>query len=200
MDHSKAQSANNGVQASSAAKQQPKQISTSSPASTGSSPILLRRHKLMVFHVPRSKDENPDIRYAREVEFFQGLIDRLLDVGEASVTIQQVIRLDQKTNQSCRPLRITSANHNMSQLILSRLSGLKGINVHIHRDLEPEDRDCLKTSVIKLKRRTEEGETDLQIVKFHVIKKDVRTVSTGCSTSSHTPRYFPRPPCGIRQR
>ncbi|CAH8497502.1 unnamed protein product, partial [Dicrocoelium dendriticum] len=165
----------NRVQTSPADKQLPNQLSASSSAPTGSSLISLRRHNLMVFHVPESKDENPQIRYDHDDEFLQGFIDRLLDVGEDSVTIKQVIRLGQKTNQSCRPLRITFANPNMPQLILSRLSRLKGIKVPIRRDLEPEDRDRLKTAVIELKRRTEEGETDLQVVNFRVIKKGVRT-------------------------
>ncbi|CAH8621388.1 unnamed protein product [Dicrocoelium dendriticum] len=115
----------------------------------------------MVFHVPESKDENPQIRYAREFEFFQRLIGRRLNVGEDSVTIKQVIRLGKKSKQSYRRLRINFANHNMPQLILSRLPRLKGIKVHIRRDLEPEDRGHLKTAVIELKRRTENGETDL---------------------------------------
>ncbi|CAH8552176.1 unnamed protein product [Dicrocoelium dendriticum] len=129
----------------------------------------------MVFHAPESKDENPQKRCDHDVEFLQGLVDKLLDVGEGSLTIKQVVRLGQHTNQSCRPLRITFDDHNTPQLILSRLSRLKGTKVHIRRDLEPEERNRLKTAFLELKRRTEEGETDLHIVNFRVIKKGART-------------------------
>ncbi|CAH8509463.1 unnamed protein product [Dicrocoelium dendriticum] len=133
-----------------------------------------RRYNLVIFHAPESSDPSPQVRYDHDVEFLQGLIDRLLDAGEDSVKVRQITRLGKQGDQHNRPMRITFVDEATPRLIMSRLSRLKGLKIHVRPDLDPVDRERLKSAIIELKRRTGEGETNLRIVNFRVVSNNPR--------------------------
>ncbi|CAH8546471.1 unnamed protein product [Dicrocoelium dendriticum] len=131
----------------------------------------LRRRSLMIFYAPESGDSNPQVRYAHDVEYLQSLIDKLLDVNEDGLKVQQIARLGKRMEGKSRPMRVTFAEEASTKLLLSRLNRLKGLKIHVRADLEPADREKLKSAMIELKRRTEDGETNLRIVNFRVVAR-----------------------------
>lgn len=128
----------------------------------------------MFFNAPESSDPAPQVRFDHDVQFLQSVIDKLLDVDEAGIKVTQVTRIGKREGELNRPLRVTFVDEATPRLVLSRLWRLKGMRVNVRPDMEPADRERLKSAVIELKRRTEAGETNLRIVNFRVVTKKDR--------------------------
>ncbi|CAH8551674.1 unnamed protein product [Dicrocoelium dendriticum] len=126
---------------------------------------------VMIFHAPESTDPSPQVRYDHDVQFLQSLTDKLLDVGEPGLRVKQVTRLGKQVDGKCRPLRIAFADETAPRLVLSRLGRLKGMKIHVRPDLDPAEREQLKSAVVELKRRTDAGETNLRIVNFRTVAR-----------------------------
>lgn len=130
-----------------------------------------RTHCLMIFQAPESESSDPQIRYEHDVAFLQSLIDKLLDPDELGVHIKRILRLGTRAPNTCRPLRIVFENDVTPVRLLSRLWRLKGLKIHVRADLTLEERNCLRNATIELRQRTKQGENNIHIVNFRVVRK-----------------------------
>lgn len=130
-----------------------------------------REHGLMLFHVPESEDENPQLRYQHDLNFLQELVDKLLDLTKTGISVRRILRLGKRSTGSVRPIRVVFNDDKSPKLILSRLWRLKGTRVHIRADLEPEARLLLKGAITELRSCMQAGETGLRIVNFRVVTR-----------------------------
>ncbi|CAH8588495.1 unnamed protein product [Dicrocoelium dendriticum] len=125
----------------------------------------------MIFHAPESESSDPRIRYEHDVAFLQNLVDKLLDPDELGIHIKRVLRVGKRTANTPRPLRIVFENDVTPARLLSRLWRLNGLKIHVRADLTLEERNRLQTATIELKRRTQQGESNIHIVNFRVVQK-----------------------------
>lgn len=151
----------------SAPQEQPPVVPEVPPGYTGSFP---RENCIMMFRVPESNDADPQIRYNHDLQFLQSVIDKLLDPTDGSVRVRRILRLGQRSGGYHRPLRIVFGDAKIPKLILSRLWRLGGLNVHIRADIDPEKRELLHSAIAELKERRQQGESNLRIVNFRVVR------------------------------
>ncbi|CAH8491619.1 unnamed protein product, partial [Dicrocoelium dendriticum] len=82
--------------------------------------------------------------------------------------MKQIARLGKRTEGRSRRMRVTFVEETSPKLIVSRLIRLKGLKIHVRADLDPADREKLKSAMLGLKRRTDDAETNHRIVNFRV--------------------------------
>ncbi|CAI2739084.1 unnamed protein product [Dicrocoelium dendriticum] len=132
---------------------------------------------LIIINAPESSKTTPAERIMDDQEFLKRMISLLLDEGEPGINIVSAFRLGKKQEDSSkvRPLKIVCQNDDEVHRILRRAPRLKGEPFFVLRDLSPEDRVKMKKAVDELRCRRDNGETDLHIVDFRVVRKTPRT-------------------------
>ncbi|CAI2737056.1 unnamed protein product, partial [Dicrocoelium dendriticum] len=132
---------------------------------------------LIIMNAPESTKDAPAGRMLDDQVFLERLISVLFDEGEQGINIISAFRLGKKQEDSLkpRPLKVVFQNEEECRRILLRTSRLKGKPFYVLRDLSPEDRIKMKKAVDELRTRRANGETDLHIVDFRVVRKTPRT-------------------------
>ncbi|KER34032.1 hypothetical protein T265_00219 [Opisthorchis viverrini] len=131
-----------------------------------------RDHCLMLFGSKESGEEGAQARYNHDLNLLQVLlqVDKLADADEPGIRVRRILRLGKRVAGIHRPLKIVFENADAPKRLLSRAWGLKGIDIYIRSDVDPSQRAQLKAAVVGLRRRTLEGENDLRIVNFRIVK------------------------------
>jgi hypothetical protein len=131
---------------------------------------------LILFNVPESEKESPSERIIEDCQQLQTLVSKLFDPGENGLQIVKNYRLGKRSGESKqpRPLKVVLESPDECKRVFSRVHRLKGDKLHIQRDLSPEDRAKMRLALQELRRRREDGETDLQIVNFRVVRRHPR--------------------------
>ena len=140
-----------------------------------------REQCLIVLNLPESVDVSPQARVDHDVKVLRDCLASLFDADEnelaSSIKLKGAIRLGKRhetPQDHPRPLKIVLGCVEEAQAILYRAPRLKGQRVRILRDLSPEDRVKLKTALEELRTRRANGETNLIIRDFRVVKKKPR--------------------------
>ena len=132
----------------------------------------------MLFKAPESKSTVPESRYDDNVEIIRTIVNNLLDGTSDSVTVMKVIRIVKLNTDdgdaSCRPMKIQLKSEAEAKLLLAKAYKLMGQNLSLRPDLSKEDRQKRKELVEQLKQRTTNGERDLVIRDFCIIKRSLR--------------------------
>ncbi|KER24491.1 hypothetical protein T265_03373 [Opisthorchis viverrini] len=129
-----------------------------------------RDHCLMLFGSKESGEEGAQARYNHDLNLLQGLVDKLADADEPGIRVRRILRLGKRVAGIHRPLKIVFENADAPKHLLSRAWRLKGMDIYIRPDMDPSQRAQLKAAVVELRRRTLEGENDLRIVNFRIVK------------------------------
>lgn len=100
-------------------------------------------------------------------------MDKLLDQEDKGIKVMRIIRLGTRDKDNIKPrlMRVQFDGEHAPKLILSRLWRLKGMKIHVRVDMDPAKRQQLQTAVVELKKRQADGEQNLHIVNFRVVKK-----------------------------
>lgn len=128
---------------------------------------------LIFFNIPESTSEKPEERVSFDSDQITLLIERMIDETDGPLKVRNLFRLGAKTttNTSPRPLKVVLSTPASVRLLLSKGWKLKGLNVSMNPDLTTEERKLQKEAVAELHRRTANGEKDLKIVNFRVVRK-----------------------------
>ena len=102
------------------------------------------------------------------------MVSLLFDEGEPPIEVLTAFRLGRKSDDSSkpRPLKVVLGDDEDCRRILRRTFRLKGEEYFVARDLSPEDRIRMREAVKELKERRGNGETNLHIVDFRVVKRE----------------------------
>ena len=148
---------------------------------TGDSSRPPREQCLIVVNIPESTDASPQSRVDHDVKELRGCLASLFDSGDeelaASIRVKAAFRLGKRheaPHDNPRPLKIVLSNPTEAQTILRRAPRLKGQPIRILRDLSPEDRSKLKAALEELRERRANGETNLVLKDFRVVKRKPR--------------------------
>ena len=121
---------------------------------------------------------------------FTSLFDPGEDELTSSIKLKGAFRLGKRPDtpqDHPRPLKIVLGSVQEAQLILRRAPRLKGQPVRFLRDLSPDDRAKLKTALNELHERRANGETNLILRDFRVVKRKPRIRWIPLSLTSHSP-------------
>ena len=140
-----------------------------------------RERCLIVLNLPESSDEASQARLDHDVESLRTCLASLFQKEEAdvasSINLKMAFRLGRRQDpvvHNARPLKIVLGSHIEAQAILRRTYRLKGQPVRILRDLSPEDRVKLKAALTELRDRRANGEMNLIVKDFRVVKRKPR--------------------------
>lgn len=127
---------------------------------------------LMVFRLPESESPNPSDRYDEDMKLLSGVVSKLLDSGE-DVTVKRIIRIGKRSegNLAPRPLKLVFNSTSEAKLLLSRSHRLRDSPWSLRPDLSPEEREKQREAVQCLRERLTQGETNLVIRNFQVVRK-----------------------------
>jgi hypothetical protein len=131
-----------------------------------------RQRSLIFFNVPENDADAAQNCLTHDCNQITETVQRLLAQGDATVAVHQVYRLGSKpANSRPRPLKVVFGSVEIALFFFSRGYRLRGQNVSMKADLSPEDRERQKKAVQELKTRTSEGEKDLIVVNFRVVRR-----------------------------
>ena len=134
--------------------------------------LLSRDNCLIILKAPESQQETPELRMKDDRMFLQSCITKLFDADEPGLRVIAAYRLGRKREDPVtdpRPLKVVLESKEDRDRVLGRTSRLKGESFYVVRDLSPADRERMKLAVEELKRRRENGESNLKIVDFRVV-------------------------------
>jgi hypothetical protein len=136
-----------------------------------------RERCLIIVNAKESLSDSSAERMQHDQDILQLLVSMLFDDGEQGINIVSAFRLGKRKEDpvsSPRPLKVVLDSDTEVGRVLKRLYRIKETPFRVFRDLSPEDRLKMKEAVKELKDRKDQGETDLKIVDFRVVKKKPR--------------------------
>ena len=140
-----------------------------------------RERCLIVLNVPESLSDTPQARVDHDVKSLRDCLISIFDEDEqdvaSSIKLTMAFRLGKRRDNpelNPRPLKIVLNSPDEVQTVIRRAHKLKGQPVRILRDLSPEDRIKLKTALDELRERRANGEMNLFVKDFRVVKRKPR--------------------------
>lgn len=136
--------------------------------------IVDRSRCLLLVKAPESMDPHPENRIMHDRDLLKKYISKMFDSDEDGLFVEMAYRLGKRSDQpelNPRPLRVVLESSDACERVFKRTYRLRGESVFVLRDLCPEDRVKMKQAVEELKRRKDQGESNLTIVDFRVVPK-----------------------------
>ena len=138
-----------------------------------------RKECLIIVNMPESKSEIAQERLDHDAESLRKCLKSLFtedDKGIADIRVKALFRLGRRrdADQPPRPLKVVLFCVEEAAAVLSRSYKLKGQQIRILRDLSTEDRLKLKEAIAELRERRDNGEQDLCIQDFRVVRRKPR--------------------------
>ena len=141
-----------------------------------------REQCLIVVNIPESSSQVSQQRLDDDLRQLRSCFSSLFMVGEeeiaASIRVKAAYRLGKPKTPatdeltcSPRPLKVVLSTHEEAKAVLQRKHRLRGSCIRILKDLSPEDRSKLRDALAELKKRRDNGETDLFVRDFRVVKR-----------------------------
>lgn len=153
-----------------------------SPKTVGTTPLATtnrhdRNQAFILFNAAESDDVDLKTRIDHDRCLLENMVSKLFDVGESGISVISAFRLGKRSNDPVtypRPLKVVVSSEKECLRVFARTYRLKSEKYQVARDLSPEDRTRMKEAVQELKRRRAEGETNLMIQDFRVIRRPPR--------------------------
>lgn len=134
-----------------------------------------RENCLMVFNVPETVDDNVVRRHQADITHLQNLINSLLNSEEAAVEVKAVTRIGPYAAEAVqakpRPMKVIFTNPKDPIRLLKQGRKLSGQPISIRPDMDVETRMKMRAALAELRERTGNGETNLTIRNFRVVKR-----------------------------
>lgn len=151
----------------------PKPVSVPPPPKDRARVSTSDRSKCVIlFNLPESSESTAKGRLDADLAELQRTIQLLLVDGDQPITVQQLFRLGApNTEGKPRPLKVVLGDTNDANFLVRRSYRLRNTQISLRPDLSPEDRLRRKSALTELRSRTQQGETDLMIVNFRVVRR-----------------------------
>ena len=150
-----------------------KSLSPQAKKAHQSKPDLSDR-SLILHKVEESEASDPRTRFEHDLNLVKPILDKLLPTTVTGITIHSLYRIGQKAestaNQSTRLLKVVLNSKAERDAILSNSQILKGSGTYIRADLCLADRIKRQSAALELSERRRNGEKNLTIKGFRVIK------------------------------
>ncbi|VDP78852.1 unnamed protein product [Echinostoma caproni] len=135
-----------------------------------------RSQCLIVVNLPEAEATTAKARLDHDQQLLSSHMVTLYDGDEvepaASIRVKAAFRLGKpRQDNSLRPLKVVLRAESGAEAILQRTHKLKRTPLRFLRDLDPNQRSKLKTTLEALRERRAKGETDLCIRDFRVHRK-----------------------------
>ena len=132
-----------------------------------------RKHCLLFFNLSELEEGTPADKLEYDTKCLCHTLQLLLTSSDDPVAVKQLFRLGSKGSSDARPrpLKVIFPNDAIPTMLLRRGYRLKDSGISMRADLSPEDRERLKIVTQELRQRTANGEKDLIIVNFRVVRR-----------------------------
>lgn len=138
-----------------------------------------REQCFLAMNLAESGESSSQARLDGDLTKLRDVLASLFLPGEekiaASVRVLTAFRLGKlREDGTPRPLKVVLASQDQAQQVTQRSSRLRGSQIRILRDLSPEDRIRMKAALEEIHTRRANGEVDLVIRDFRVMRKRPR--------------------------
>ena len=132
-----------------------------------------RENCLLFFNIMELEDGTTTEKLDHDSSCLSSAIQKMLTPTDEPIQIKQLFRVGSKgpSETGCRPLKVIFPEARSPKFLLTRSYRLKGTKISVRPDLSLEDRDRLRAAVAELRTRTLNGEKDLMIVNFRVVRR-----------------------------
>ncbi|VDP47139.1 unnamed protein product [Schistosoma curassoni] len=128
---------------------------------------------LIIWNLEQSKDNDPAKRHARDLQFVESVMRNVLPEEVSGVHITKVIRLGKWVGGETQPRRILElvlGSFEERDILLKNAPKTRDSNIRIRPDWPLEDRMKWKNALMELKTRKLNGENNLTIKGFRVVR------------------------------
>ncbi|CAH8573272.1 unnamed protein product [Schistosoma haematobium] len=146
---------------------------------------------IIVSKLRESNDPDPKIRHAHDLEKLGEYIRSILPDNSKGVQVKKLIRIGKRTEDNveprpCRLLKVILGSEKQRDLLLSSARCHDNSDIRVRPDMPLEDRIKRKKALAELETRRQNGEENLRLVGFRIVRSWKRMlprpVWIGCST------------------
>ena len=126
---------------------------------------------IIVSNLLESKDPNPQIRHAHDLERLGEYIRSILPDNSKGVQVKKLVRIGERADDSvqprpCRLLQAILGSEKQRDLLLSSARSHDNSDIRVRPDMSLEDRIKRKTALAELETLRQNGENNLRLVGF----------------------------------
>ncbi|VDP43210.1 unnamed protein product [Schistosoma curassoni] len=128
---------------------------------------------LIIWNQEESKDDDPDNRHSQDLQLVESVIRNVLPGEVSGLDITKVIRLGKwvgSETHSRRILKLVLGNFEERDMLLNNARKTRDSNIRIRPDWSLNDRIKWKNALTELRTRKLNGETNLTIKGFWVVR------------------------------
>ncbi|CAH8442523.1 unnamed protein product [Schistosoma intercalatum] len=146
---------------------------------------------IIVSELRESNDPDPKIRHAHDLEKLGEYIRSILPDNSKGVQVKKLVRIGKGTDDNveprpCRLLKVILGSEKQRDLLLSSARCHDNSDIRVRHDISLEDRIKRKKALAELETRQQNGEENLRLVGFRIVRSWKRMlprpVWIGCST------------------
>ncbi|CAH8599148.1 unnamed protein product [Schistosoma bovis] len=146
---------------------------------------------IIVSNLRESNDPDPKIRHAHDLEKLGEYIRSILPDNSKGVQVKKLVRIGKRTEDNveprpCRLLKVILGSEKQRDLLLSSARCHDNSDIRVRPDISLEDRIKRKKALAELETRRQNGEENLRLVGFRIVRSWKRMlprpVWIGCST------------------
>ena len=128
---------------------------------------------IIVGNLEESKESNPAKRHDHDLKLVSSIIRKMLPVNFPGVSIKKLIRIgkrDDECSNQRRLLKVVLGSPDERNHLLANAHKLAGSGISVRPDLSLEDRLKRKEVLSQLETRRKNGETNLKVVGFQIVR------------------------------
>lgn len=133
-----------------------------------------RSYSVLFSELTESNSANSQEHMDHDVSILRKVLSHLLHEGDeelaSSIHVKKLFRLGKRTQEKPRLLKVILSSSDHVRMLLSRGYRLRGLPFRILRDLSPDERLQLRKANIELRHRLSQGEANICIRDFRVVK------------------------------
>ncbi|CAI2728754.1 unnamed protein product [Schistosoma spindalis] len=130
---------------------------------------------IIVSKLLESNDPDPKIRHAHDLEKLGDYIRSILPDNSKGVQVKKLVRIGKRTENNaeprpCRLLKVILGSETQRDLLLSNARCHDNSDIRVRPDMSLEDRIKRKKALAELEIRQQNGEKNLRLVGFRIVK------------------------------
>ena len=129
---------------------------------------------IIVSNLEESRESDPLKRHNHDLNLISGFIRTMLPVNYPGVSIKKLVRIGKKvddgTSNHRRLLKVVLGSSDERNQLLANAHSLSRSGISVRRDLFLEDRLKSKEALSQLEIRRKNGETNLKLVGFQIVR------------------------------
>lgn len=130
---------------------------------------------IIVSKLPESNDPDPKVRHTHDLERLGEYIRSILPDNTKGVQVKKLVRIGKRADDSvlprpCRLLKVILGSEKQRNLLLSNARSHDNSDIRMRPDVSLEDRIKRKTALAELETRRQNGEENLRLVGFRIVR------------------------------